>query len=398
MDLFFFGKYTNTPSADQSTSLSALTDNDLQIGMGSPDNTGSSVNFTSDNMKHINALALITLMSGDITTHYLSTDNTYTFSNTQTMKATNSFSGNVPYLKSADTYLSIVKPKSATTFKSANIVLGEWDAVSITPKTEDAIVPVSVYPSTKQPYFLKLGDVYYSDGAITHNEENLANGKTPIGIVGYIGSNYWTEKGTKSNDVGGHALVMGLKTIGSTSATDYGNWYQWKTSNTDDGRKKIDTSALVIGSSTQQYGSGYLESIALNDVYHPAIQAAINYISVSAPSSSTGWFLPTAGQYFAVMSAFGGYPSSDWEIMDFVPNMISVTTIINNALIKAGSNNYTDFCQGTNIWEYTSSEHSYKDAMLIDSGVDENKGAGSVRFGPSFTKTRTNPIRPFLAF
>ena len=61
MDLFFFGKYTNTPSADQSTSLSALTNNDLQIGIGTADNTGSNVNFAAANMKHVNGLAKIVL-------------------------------------------------------------------------------------------------------------------------------------------------------------------------------------------------------------------------------------------------------------------------------------------------------------------------------------------------
>lgn len=57
----FFGKYTNTPSADQSTSLSALTNNDLQIGIGTADNTGSNVNFAAANMKHVNGLAKIVL-------------------------------------------------------------------------------------------------------------------------------------------------------------------------------------------------------------------------------------------------------------------------------------------------------------------------------------------------
>ena len=62
----FFGNYSNTPSADQSTSLSALTNNDLQIGAGTADNTGSNVNFAAANMKHVNGLAKIVLGTKNI--------------------------------------------------------------------------------------------------------------------------------------------------------------------------------------------------------------------------------------------------------------------------------------------------------------------------------------------
>ncbi|MDD5821371.1 MAG: hypothetical protein PUD23_04860 [Prevotella sp.] len=234
---------------------------------------------------------------------------------------------------------------------------------------------------------------------MSHQSESLISGKTPIGIVGYIGSNYWTEKNTKSSSVGGHALVMCLKTIGSTKTTDHDSGYQWKTSDTDDNRSKVNTSALIVGSSTQAYGSGYKESVALNNSAHPAAQAALAYTTLKAPATSTGWFLPTAGQYYAIMNAIGGYPSSGWEIHDFVSNMIDVTTKVNTALSKVGANKYTEFFQAVNTWEWTSTEVSATLSVQIDSGIDDEQKAGSVRFYTrGSTKTRYLPVRPFLAF
>ena len=383
-----------TPQTNQSTAKN-LNASDLQVAAGVVSTTtASTVNFS---MSHQMGLAVITLKSGTVTNHYLSTDKNYTFTNTQTMKASSSFTGQIPILHSTDKYVKVIKPKTSTTFDTSDNVLGKWSA-AVTASGAGAVVPLNAIPSATQPYFLKLGDVYYSDGAITHNEESLASGKTPIGIVGYIGNNYWTEKDTKPGSVGGHALVMGLKAIGSTGTTNHGTTYQWKTSDTDDGRTKVNTSALIVGSSTQTYGSGYKESVALNNSAHPAAQAALAYTTLKAPATSTGWFLPSAGQYYAIMNAIGGYPSSGWNINDFVSNMTTVTSKVNTALSKVGANNYTEFFQAVNTWEWTSSEFSATNAIHVDSGVDDMGEVGSVRLDGLSCKTTSNPLRPFLAF
>ena len=57
--------------------------------------------------------------------------------------------------------------------------------------------------------------MYYNDGALTHQNEALASDKTPIGVVGYIAQgndDYWVEKNTVKDGIGGHALVICLKT------------------------------------------------------------------------------------------------------------------------------------------------------------------------------------------
>ena len=155
-----------------------------------------------------------------------------------------------------------------------------------------------------------------------------------------------------------------------------------------------------MGSYAQTYGSGYTESKTLNNADHPAAYAALHYTTLSAPNKSTGWFLPTAGQCYAVMNAIGGYPSSGWNISDFVSNMTTVSSKVNTALSKVGANNYTEFFQKVNTWEWTSSEFSATFAVVVDSGVDDGQGAGSVRIAASNVNSKADswPVRPFLAF
>ena len=258
-----------------------------------------------------------------------------------------------------------------------------------------------------------MGDIYYSDGALSSQSESLLSGKTPVGIVGYVGENYWTEKQLKSSNKGGHALVMCLKTIGSTGTTSIGTGYAWYSSNTDAGRPKVNSKALLTGSKNQTYGSGFNETNELITKWSTAAAAAYHakhYTELSASSSKcSGWFLPTAGQYYAVMSTLGAAFSNDWtgiygdaasgSTLGFFSNMTIVTGNINNKLKKVGNNNYTEFFGATNTWAWTSSEFSSTDAVRIDSGVDDSKGSGSVRFnGGSNGKTCQGPVRPFLAF
>ena len=386
-----------TPQTNQSTAKN-LNASDLQVATGVVSTTtASTVNFS---MSHQMGLAVITLKSGTVTSHYLSTDKSYTFTNTQTIKASSSFTGQIPILHSTDKYVKVIKPKTSTTFGTSDNVLGKWSA-AVTASGAGAVASLNAIPSATQPYFLKPGDVYYSDGAITHNEESLASGKTPIGIVGYVGSNYWTEKDTKAKGIGGHGLVIGLKTIGSTGTTNHGTTYQWKTSNTDDGRTKVNTVRLVIESSTKPYGSGFTESVALSkDGAHSAAKAALGYSTMNTPSKSTGWFLPTIGQWYAILNALGGHPSSGWDITTQPPsNMVTVASKVNAALSKVGNGNYTEFFQATPSGEWASSELSDTNPTCIFYGWQNGKAAGCFIGGRTTDKVDSSKnIRPFLAF
>lgn len=400
---------------DQST-LAKMNACDLQIGMGSLTSDGTKIQFAANT--HAMGLADITLGSKTVpNTYHLSTYPEYTWTHgTTTIHAVASVSGRKLYKVADYHYVSIVKPGQATSFSCGSTSDADaWTAVvSVSPAANDIAKGTATSKRTaiSIAHTLAVGDIYYSDGALSSQSESLLSGKTPVGIVGYIGENYWTEKQLKSSNKGGHALVMCLKTIGSTETTSIGTGYAWYSSNTDVGRPKVNSKALLTDSYNLTYGSGVTETNALISKWSTAAAAAYqakHYTTLPASSSKcSGWFLPTAGQYYAVMSTLGATFSIDWTgifdgnttthpTLGFFNNMTTVTGNINNKLKKVGDNNYTEFFGATNTWAWTSSEFSATDAVGVDSGVDDSKGSGSVRFG-GYGKTIQIPVRPFLAF
>ena len=402
-------------TADQST-LKMMNACDLQIGKASLDEDGCSVSFK---MEHAMGLAVLNRESQNVPKHYILSgypSYTYTWDNgTTTLIPSDILSNSQKLYATTNTQgVKVIPPSAESSFSSTSTGNDAWSGdVKITAAANGVGIGTANIKATKVDnyYTMAVGDIYYSDGAMTHQSEALASDKTPIGIVGYLGSDYWTEKGVSGK--GGHALVMCLKTIGSTGKTSIGTGYAWYSSNIDAGRTKVNSRNLLVSSCNETYGSGYTETAALIKNWGPNAAAAYqaqNYKTLPANSSKcTGWFLPTAGQYYAVMTTLGAPFSDDWTgIWDgntsthptwgFFDNMITVTTNINNKLKKVGDSNYTEFFGDINTWAWTSSEFSSTNAVDVDSGVDDDKGSGSVRFVGSYAKTGQVPVRPFLAF
>lgn len=400
-------------ATDQST-LDKMNACDLQIGKGSLTSDGTKIQFAANS--HAMGLADITLGSKTVpNTYHLSTYPEYTWTHgTTTIHAVASVSGRRLYKVADYHYVSIVKPGQATSFSCGSTSDADaWTAaVSVSP-ADNAIAKgtaTSKRTAISIAHTLAVGDIYYSDGALSSQSEALLSGKTAVGIVGYLGDNCWTENQLKSSHKGGHALVMCLKTIGSTGTTNIGTGYAWYSSNTNVNRTKINSKALLTGSYAKPYGSGVTETAALISKWSTdkaAAYQAMNYTTLPASSiKCSGWFLPTAGQYYAVMSTLGAAFSSDWtgigdaasgSSLGFFSNMTTVTSNINNKLKKVGDNNYTEFFGAANACAWTSSEFSDKYAVRVESGFDYSKVKGSVRFNYYF-KTAQRPVRPFLAF
>ena len=406
-------------ATDQST-LEKMNACDLQIGNASLDEDGCSVSFK---MEHAMGLAVLNRESKSVPKHYiLSGYSTYTWDNGTTTLIPSATLSNSQKLYATTTTqgVKVIPPSAASTFSSTSAENDAWSGdVNITAAANGVGTGTATIKATKvdDNYTMAVGDIYYSDGAMTHQSEALASGKTPIGIVGYLGSDYWTEKDTKEKGIGGHALVMCLKNIGSTGKVSIGTRYAWYSSGSDTGRRPfVDSKDLIVNSNNQTYGSGYTDTNYLINKWNSEAAAAYqakNYKTLPANSSKcTGWFLPSAGQYYAVMTSLGAAFTSDWSgiwngdtsahpNLGFFDNMKTVTTNINNKLKKVGDTKYTEFFGTVNIWAWTSSEYSASGGVALDSGFDDlYDGSGTVRFvgGDKSSKWGEIPVRPFLAF
>ena len=402
---FFADKISSlSPEADQ-RDKSTLLAQDFQVATGVVGKDASTLTFP---MEHSMGLAVLNRESKSLDHFYkLKGYEDYTWSNGSVLTTANGIisSGQKLFSTTATQGIMVVAPNSTVTFTNTSTDKDEWKTKSVSITINEGNKVYSGEAQLKrqhydETYTMKVGDIYYSDGAMTHQSEALASGKTPIGIVGYIGSDYWTEKDVviSGKPVGGHGLVMCLKTIGSTGPTNFGKKYTWYSSSIDAGLTKVTSKDLIVNSKNQPYGSGYTNTNYLINKWGVAAAAAYwakNYKELPASSAKcTGWFLPSAGQYYAALSQLGGSGmSSDWNFYTY----INVTTEINDMLEKVGGSNYTYFFQKGYIWTWTSSEYSSNYAVHINSGVDDSKGSGSVRF-LYIPKMIQKPVRPFLAF
>ena len=306
-------------------------------------------------------------------------------------------------------YVCIVKP-GENSFMSATVKDAWKEEVKLSPaanEVKSGTAYCSIDPTTRHPYTLAVGDIYYSDGALSHQEDDLLKStseRIPIGIVGYITmdghGNYWTEKDTKEIGIGGHALVMCLKTVGSTGGNDKGTDYAWHSSNSYPKRTNVTSKSLLVDSYKETYGSGYTETAALIGA-SPAAAAANDYKTLPAKSSKcTGWFLPSAGQFYAVLTTLGAPLSDNWEINAYIDNISLSIGNINRKLDKLDETKYTDLFDMGQRSAWTSSEYSSESAISFDESFDY-VGEGtwaSVYFFCGTDWTKMKGVRPFLAF
>ena len=433
---FFAGAIATWKSnniADDQSTLDKMNACDLQIGKATLDEDGCSVSFE---MEHAMGLAVLNRESKSLDHFYkLKGYEDYTWSNGSVPTTANGTisSGQKLFSTIATQGIMVVAPNSTVTFTNTSNGKDEWKNKSVPIKINEgnkvysgeAKLKLQHYDETT--YKMDVGNIYYDNGGITKpSEAEIAaarkNGLTTIGIIGYLGNDYWTEKDVviSGKPVGGHALVMCLKTIGSTGKTSIGTRYAWYSpysSNSDTGRRPfVNSRDLIVDSNNQTYGSGYTDTNYLINKWDSEAAAAYqakNYKMLPANSTKcTGWFLPSAGQYYAVMTSLGAAFSSDWSgiwngdtsahpNLGFFDNMKTVTTNINNMLKKVGDSNHTEFFESVNNWAWTSSEYSASGGVALDSGFDDlYDGSGTVRFvgGDKSSKWGEIPVRPFLAF
>ena len=389
---------------------------DLQIGMADGlGETATTIDFNS--MEHAMGLAEIVL-GEKIVGHIYKTQQfgkagVYTWGGDKIgVYASNKISGYNPFNIANHKYVTIVRPQGfadATKLETAVSDADGWkEPLSFSPlgNKVQTLTAENKRTAVETDYPIGLGYIFYNDGSISKDltGQTITSDHRPVGIIVYLadnkeGNDMWAETNTKIGEytVGGHGLVMCLKTIGSTGPTNFGNKYAYSGDFADTEMDNVGTKEFIVNSKNQSYGSGYKNTnylIGLWSSTESAAYQAKNYKELPVNSSKcTGWFLPSAGQYYAALSQCGGM-SPDWKF----GSGFNVTTKINDMLKNASDSNYTVFFpQGSNVWVWTSSESSSTAAVAIFSGVDDSKGSGSVLFGTRI-KRDTRPVRPFLAF
>ena len=244
----------------------------------------------------------------------------------------------------------------------------------------------------------KLGDLYYSDGTWS---STLVAGKTPIGVIAYLGTDEFTETGTTvgGSTFTGHGLVLCLKNAASGViwSTELGTDEFGESASVDDVddlKRTTDVSGYT--------NTATLAAMADAATKYPAAYQAKNYTGLAAPATgTTGWFLPSAQQWVKMMEGLGGLAESDITWDNWFNTNHSAATSWETAMAKAGATGTAyDSVTDDYLWYWSSSEYSAYGAVLL--GIDATgTGSGYGFFLGVFNKSSSDydfRVRPVLAF
>ena len=377
-DAFFNDAITAwTPAADQSTKA-AFNGSDLMVAKGHH-RTNKTISFT---MSHKMALAVL-----DITqTRYLTTDASYTWTEKPT------FTTNIPY-NNRNYYLYLVRPQTNTTVcdNTINIVAGSAKKYTF---------------NISSPYTMQVGDVYYSDGAISR-PDNQDDYKTVIGVISYLndGTSY-------SNNVcqgKSHALVQALQTAGT------GRWgpgeyinYEWVSTEEDPlinepDMTDITTMTLLLSdvdgiANTDKLVAKHGDGTGVGQ-YYVAGYLARTY-SAERPADATEWFLGAAGQWAAIFNGLSQTAVSKdvidastpwWAWLNNNATYHDASVATYNAY-KALFTNAGGWFNDASFW--TSSE--YSQGYAVNFKLDGGESRGLLVY--IYSKYYVLYVRPFLCF
>ena len=275
--------------------------------------------------------------------------------------------------------------------------LNGGETVTVTYSGEKKVKSVKAVKKANNPYAnAKLGDLFYSDGTFS---STLVAGKTPIGVIAYL-----DQEGTDDDEIceksngAGHGLVLCLKDAASAIA--------WSTEISafefDEDAKVADVNALKRTTNV----SGYTNTKTLAEktdaaTKYKAAYAAKSYTGLTAPTGTTGWFLPSAQQWVKMQTGLGALEESSitWDIS--FDNNHEGADKWEAALSKAGSGKY-DSMTSVNLWYWSSSEYSAGNAVNLNvCTMSTGYGCGFSWYYNGKGEGGTNSnfrVRPVLAF
>ena len=379
------------PSGD--TNGTTFYKQDLQVAMATDNADGLAATIDA-NMAHKMDLAIVTLKTKHITDkviYGLPNNDPYQWTHQQTetdVTASAEFDTNIPYYTDSKYYFVFKPGTTATRLKGLRSGSADWSYDFISSDRgiayEYDAYTARENSTANQTYTLALGDIYYSNGAVSHSRitGNSCYG-TPIGVVVCIGSGAMVENR--------HALVM----AGKEAAM--GKW----------SKDMVDIGGIsnTSGENAATSYGGLSNTVWFNNQSNPQTNypAAYNarHYNVTYPSGfTTGWFLASSGQWAQSIQQCGT-PLTGWNNWVKPEPDLTAFNTINTYLAKLGSGNYTALSK---YLYTTSSEFSAERELHIifwdnyGTVLDEDIMDIQDDLPSEDNKQFSYKVRPFLAF
>ena len=240
-------------------------------------------------------------------------------------------------------------------------------------------------------YEVFIGDFLCSDGSVVSPEKLATSGKTPIAIV------FSTETSATDKAHGWtHGYAMALTNVHDGNSIGK---YAWANQNTDvAGIPNVGGGGYTFEYIGGTDMDGYTHTTYLNSPDFPAGYAAktIYESQVPSPVTTSGWFLPSNGQWYQIMINLGGLPASQPGADGWMEDDVGSTAKdnINSKLrpLKSVSVNYEGFYPYRfNFWNSNEDSDNYAYYMSFENTFQ-------VWFARAFQKNVDIMVRPVIAF
>ncbi|MCD8182937.1 MAG: hypothetical protein LUE99_07365 [Bacteroides sp.] len=172
-------------------------------------------------------------------------------------------------------------------------------------------------------YINDAGELAFFDGGLRKvnldgtyvwnlNERRTLTASEQSKCIGIVFSNSTTAAEKKDGYT--HGQVMSLLNFGKRKdGTAY-----WKTEKTDDGDFKTNTEGDMVGDCNGYLYCSNIKAKADFPAKYPALSNLQNW-SVKAPASTSGWYIPSLGQMFAVFNNLSSWKISQASRNNFTP-------------------------------------------------------------------------------
>lgn len=379
------------PQADQSKEEDFRKSN-LMVGTASLDETGKKISI---NMEPVMALAMVA--PGDGGLMYLDTDPNYTWE----LKGSDLNTLSPFYKLNEKDFVRFVLPETEV---DINTVSGN---VKVTPINRTQYKKFSM----SLVHILQIGDFYMRDGSLVGKGAELTDEQKAncIGIVFQTDVSRIGEAETSALNNNPHGLVMALKNeSGSVEASSGSNRFAWGKIPTDNNKEIIAIAQTKVQCYNDISGLKNCQEIwakfeGQQDNYNAFKYAKEFSTQVIAPVNTTGWFLPSIGQWWDIFRNLGECGFLDSEsvkndklniLWNPLPNNKNdLIKKLNTQLKKVGDNYVDIFGDRTFDALWSSSEFSYDYAICISFTEKELNINAKKK-----TEGRDSRVRCILAF
>lgn len=240
----------------------------------------------------------------------------------------------------------------------------------------------AIYATTKQ-----LGWCFADDGVLYDSPEKAKSlGHNPLGFLAFLntGKGEWMDYVTEKGANYGHGLVMSYNWANDGKAISLApeseplftedNWY--------------DTYINNSMKSVREDFDGLARTLSLSDVSFPAAKAAINMQSAKKPMNCSDWFIPSTGQWLAILcndrqGGKAGLGDAEWPSESYGYSKVIMSDPFKNLINMSGNDGYL-----TTIMTSSAKNSKQLVYMIVSSGsyfqFTENKRKENVLVRPVF--------------